>query len=131
MIGLDTNVLVRYLVQDDVKQCARVDRLFKDGAGGDRSFHIPTIVLCELVWVLEAGYGLDRAPISDALDRILMTAQFTVERKDLVRQALATYAEGQGDFADAIIGLTNRNAGCPTTVTFDRGLKKTSTFQLL
>jgi predicted nucleic-acid-binding protein len=131
MIGLDTNVLVRYLVQDDAAQCARVDRLFRDGVDGDRSFYLPVVVLCELVWVLASGYGLDRAAIGDALDRILLTGPFTVERKDLVRQAVAEYVSGRGDFADSIIGFGNREAGCPTTVSFDRGLKKSSTFQLL
>jgi predicted nucleic-acid-binding protein len=131
MIGLDSNVLVRYLVQDDAGQCARVDRLFRDGVAGDRSFHVPVVVLCELVWVLESGYALERAAIVDALERILITAQFTVEAKDLVRQALAEYAAGRGGFADGIIGLANRAAGCATTVTFDRGLRKSPAYQLL
>ena len=131
MIGLDTNVLVRYLVQDDRAQCSRVDRLFMDGLAGERRFHIPLVVLCELVWVLESGYDLKRTAIADALERVLITAQFTVESKDVVRSALSDYAAGRGDFADAIIGLTNREAGCSSTVTFDRSLKKLSTFRLL
>ena len=75
--------------------------------------------------------GLARAAVADALERILMTTQFTVERKDVVRRALADYADGRGDFADGIIGQANREAGCTTTITFDRALKKTQTFQLL
>lgn len=131
MIGLDSNVLVRYLVQDDPAQCARVDRLFERGIDGDRSFFIGTLVLCEAAWVLSSCYDIDRDGIVGAFAAVLTTAQFEIEHKELVRWALDSFAEKRGDFADCLLGLVAREAGCDTTVTFDRGLRRNATFRLL
>jgi len=126
VIGVDTNVLVRYFVEDDSAQSRRVDALLQHGG-----LHIDDVVLCELVWVLRSGYRFDRQTIADALRRILATAAFSFNDRDLLRRALADYMTGSADFSDYVIGRRNALAGCETTVTFDRALRDNSSFRVL
>jgi len=131
VIGLDTNVLARYLTQDDPAQARRANRLIAETlAAGDRCA-IATVVLCELVWILDTAYRLERDQIAATLDRILDTADFIVEERDVVRRALADYRHGPGDFADYVIGWRNRGVGCAKTATFDRGLRASGLFRVL
>lgn len=127
MIGLDTNVLVRYLLREDPVQAARAERELER----NERFLIDSIVLCELVWVLETGYGFSRTEIAAALERILATAQFEIESKDLALAALDDFRRSAADFSDCLIGRRNRAAGAPETVTFDRNLKGLEGFRLL
>jgi len=94
-------------------------------------FLIDGIVLCELVWVLETGYGFSRSDVAAALDRILATAQFEIESKDHVLAALADFRRSAADFCDCLIGRRNRGAGAADTVTLDRSLKGLDGFRLL
>ncbi len=127
MIGLDTNVLLRYLLRGDPAQAARADREIERG----ERFLIDGIVLCEVVWVLEVGYGLSRGDVAAALERILGTAQFEIEAKDLALAALDDFRGSTADFSDCLIGRRNRAAGAEETVTFDRSLKGLPGFRLL
>jgi predicted nucleic-acid-binding protein len=125
--GLDTNVLVRYIVRDDAAQAARAARELER----DERFLISSIVLCELVWVLEAGYDFPRAEIAATLEKILATAQFDVEDKDMALAALDDFLASGADFSDCLIGRRNRAAGAVQTVTFDRGLRGLESFRVL
>jgi predicted nucleic-acid-binding protein len=127
VIGLDTNVLLRYLLEDDTAQAARAARELER----DERFLVDGIVLCELVWVLEAAYGFSRNDVVLALERIVSTAQFEIESKDLVLAALADFRRSTADFSDCLIGRRNRSAGAAETVTFDRSLKSLEGFRLL
>jgi len=131
MKAVDTNVLVRYLVQDDPRQGRRAGA-FIEAAGPDaEQILIGNIVLCELVWVLESAYGYKKAEIADTLEKLLQVAAFRFENKDIVRAALGEYRVAAPDFADCLIGRIHRWLGCETTVTFDTALRKLPTFQLL
>jgi predicted nucleic-acid-binding protein len=131
VIGLDTNILARYLTQDDPAQSRRANAVITEaGRRGDRCA-VNTIVLCELVWVLRNAYGVDRDTVAATLEKILDTAQFVIEDKDLVRRALADYRHGPGDFSDYLIGWRNRHAGCSETATFDRALSRSELFRLV
>ena len=127
MTGLDTNVLLRYLLKDDAAQAARAEREIER----DERFLVDGIVLCELVWVLETGYGFSRTEVADALDKIAATAQFDIDGKDLVLAALADFRRSGADFSDCLIGRRNRGAGVTDTVTFDRSLKSLDGLRLL
>lgn len=127
MIGLDTNVLVRYLVQDDKAQAAAATRLIE---GGD-TFLINTIVLCELVWVLESCYGIKRKGIHQVIEKILSTRQLAVENSDLAWKALDDFIHTEADFSDCLLGIINQTQGCKHTVSFDRDTKKLTSFQVL
>lgn len=131
MIGLDTNVVVRYLTQDDPVQSALATEAIEDTAErGDRLF-LSGVVLCELVWVLESAYGYERTEVTNAVERILRTAQFDFDHKDLLWQAWHDYRTGKGDFSDYLIGRLGHAAGCGETLTFDRALESSPLFRLL
>lgn len=119
MTGIDTNVLVRYLVQDDPEQARKATRFITNGCSSEDPGLINRIVLCELVWVLETAYGYPRAEVALALEKILRTTQFEIENQ---QEAWLSFREYQGgsDFADAFIAAVNRQFGCDGTVTFDR-----------
>ena len=127
MTGLDTNVLLRYLLRDEPTQAARATRELER----EERFLIGSVVLCELVWVLDAGYGFSRAEIGGTLEKILATAQFEIEGKDLARAALDDFRGSTADFSDCLVGRRNRAAGAAETVTFDRGLRGLEGFRLL
>ena len=131
MKGLDTNVLVRYLTEDDPVQARRAAAwIATTVARGDRCFISP-VVLCELSWVLRAAYRISKPDLLLTLDRLLATTQFVIGDKDVVRAAVEAYRTGQADFADYVIGVTHREAGCDRTATFDRRLRGVAAFQLL
>jgi predicted nucleic-acid-binding protein len=131
MIGLDTNVLVRYLTRDDAGQYAKAAALIDAAANRGEQLVVNTAVLCELVWVLGSSYRYAREEIAGALEQILATAQFEVERLDDARQALGDYRSTKADFTDALIGRINRSLGAEHTVTFDRSLKAVETFRVI
>jgi predicted nucleic-acid-binding protein len=129
--GLDTNVLVRYLTDDDPVQSKRAaDVIATATTRGERCF-ISAIVLCELAWVLRGAYRVSQADLIMTLDRILGTTQFVIGDKDSVRLALDAYRAGRADFADYVIGVLHLEAGCRKTVTFDRRLRGHAAFQLI
>jgi len=131
MIGLDTNILVRYLTQDDPAQSKTAAFEIEKGLAAGQTFFIADIVLCKLVWVLETTYGYDRLDIVPVLENILRTKQFRFENKDLLWQSLADYRSRKGDFADHLIGRAGIQAGCRETLTFDSGLKQNPAFRVL
>jgi predicted nucleic-acid-binding protein len=131
MIGLDTNVLVRYLTRDDPAQYAKASSFIDAATARGEQFIVNTAVLCELEWVLRTAYGYSREDIARALEQVLATAQFEVERLDEARQALGDFRATRADFSDALIGRINRSLGAEHSVTFDRDLKAVATFRLL
>jgi len=131
MIGVDANVLVRYLTQDDPAQARAVDVLVSESIRTGVRLHVDDIVLCELVWVLRGAYRFNRTTIALALDRILDTALFSFENRDLLRDALERYRVAGGDFADYVIGARNIKASCESTATLDRALRENDAFSFL
>lgn len=123
MIGLDTNVLVRYIMQDDHKQSPKATKIVEslDGVGGG---YVTLVSIVELVWVLSASYELTRAQVSQALDGIIRTKQFKIESADQVIRALRVFKGGKSDFADCLIERSADSAGCEKTITFDVNASK-------
>jgi predicted nucleic-acid-binding protein len=129
--GLDTNVLVRYLTEDDPVQAQRAAALIQTlVARGERTF-IGPVVLCELSWVLRTAYDVTKADLLLTLEHLLATTQFVVGNKDVVRAAVEAYRRGRADFPDYVIGALNLDAGCERTVTLDRRLRHEATYQVL
>lgn len=131
MKGIDTNVLARYLTQDDAAQSRAVDTLVAKAVADGESLHVDDVVLCELVWVLRGVYRKDKSTIAAVLEKITGTSLFSFDDREVLKRSVADYREGAGDFADYLIGRRNRRAGCDRTVTFDRALKGAPTFSLL
>jgi predicted nucleic-acid-binding protein len=128
MIALDTNVLVRFLVEDDKAQSARAVRFFERAVESAEQLFVADVVLCEVVWVLRFGYEVPRTAAAAALEQLLQTSQLTFGDVDALRNALAAFKTGKGDFADYLIREHARSSGCETVVTFDRALLKEEGF---
>lgn len=122
MIGLDTNVLVRYLTKDDAKQFQEASALLLGLEKHRRFAHLSTITLCETVWVLTRAYKIERSQIIGILEQLLDTSLFVIDDKDAVREAVELFRTGKGDFADYLVGVISRNAGSETVATFDEAL---------
>ena len=118
MIGLDTDVLVRYIMQDDPKQSPKATVIVEslDGVG---SAYITLVSMVELVWVLTVSCAFTRAQVSQALNGIIRTKQFKIENADQVIRALRVFKSGKSDFADCLIERSANSAGCVKTITFD------------
>lgn len=123
MIGLDTNVLVRYVMQDEPRQAARAAKLI-DSLSAEEPGFVPLVALVELAWVLSGSYGLGRAQVAAALDALLRAKELVLERADIVAQALNRFSTAGADFADALIERSAVAAGCTATMTFDAGAAK-------
>lgn len=119
MTGLDTNVLVRFLVQDDVAQAKAAQDLMATFTEAEPGF-ICREVLVELVWVLERAYALPRADIARALDGLMEARELVIEAADRAAIAVDRYRKGGSGFADQVIVLAGQGAGCQATVTLDR-----------
>ncbi len=130
MIGLDTNVLVRYIMQDDAKQAALANKLI-EGLTEDSPGYISLVVIVELVWVLESAYELTRQQVTLALRNLLSINVLKVDRVAVVASALRSYAEGTADVADCLIERSSALAGCRCTMTFDRAAAKTGGMVLI
>ncbi len=131
MIGLDTNVLVRYIVRDDLPQTKAATRLIESRCTSDDPGVVGSIVLCEIVWVLDRAYGYDRKAISTVLRRILTAAELQVQESDLAWSALNSYEDGKADFADYMIGVFNQLQDAEATYTFDRNAAESPLFRLI
>lgn len=130
MIGLDTNVLVRYILQDDAAQSARAAALI-EALGSESPGFLSQTALVELVWVLTGAYAYSRSEVAAVLDALLRTAALRVDRHDRAWRALRAYAAGKADFADCLIVAGGVAAGCERTVSFDRKAARDAGMALL
>lgn len=119
MIGFDTNVLVRFLMQDDPAEAAAASAALTGLTQADPGF-LCREVLVELVWVLERAYRLPRADIARALDGLMETRELVIESANRVALATDRYRKGGAGFADQMVALAGQGAGCSKTLTLDR-----------
>lgn len=131
MIGLDTNVLVRYVVQDSPTESKAASRLIEGRCTAESPGFIANLVLAEMVWVLRGAYGYDKDIIVIVLRQLLQTAELAVEDQAIAWAALREFEEGSGDFADYLIGHGNHAHGCSATYTFDRKAAKSRYLEIL
>jgi predicted nucleic-acid-binding protein len=122
MIALDTNVLVRYLVSDDEAQASRARALIRRSSGRDEQLLVTDIVMCEVVWVLEAGYSFAKSEIATTLHALLRARHLRFQHADELKRALDAYEKGRGDFSDYVIREVSVTDGATTVVTFDKKL---------
>lgn len=120
MIGLDTNVVVRYLTQDDRKQAKAASQLIEGELTEKNLGYITLITLVEITWVLESCYDQKKDDLLTVLGSLLTIKQIMVERTDVVYLALKRYKAGNADFSDALIAVVSEDAGCHKIVTFDK-----------
>lgn len=120
MIGLDTNLLVRYLTQDDPVQSAKATEVFERRLTEDNPGFVSIVAMVETVWVLDRAYGLAAHEIAAAIERMLQADALMLENEQEVFTAMIALKEGQGSFADALIVALGAKAGCSATLTFDQ-----------
>ncbi len=131
MIGLDTNVLVRYLTQDDAIQSSKATDLFERVITESEPGYISIVAMVETIWVLERTYEFSAADIAVAIEGMLQASVLTVENEQEVFTAMIAMKERRASFSHALIGALGAKAGCSRTMTFDRGVARLESFQLL
>ncbi len=131
MIGLDTNVVIRYLTQDDPKQSPIATRLMEKTLSTDDPGFLSLVVVAEVVWVMVSLYSVDRAGVAEVVTGLLTTEQLRVESAELVWCTKRRYEVSKAYFSDALIAECAVGAGCKRAVTFDRAAAATSGFELL
>ena len=131
MIGLDTNVIVRYVTQDDARQSAAASRLFERILTTEKPGFVGLVTLCELAWVLADCYDAGKARIAAVIEGLLSSRQLVVEEAEVVWKALRTWDKSSADFSDALLGQVLRARGCEKVVTFDKAAARLPDFELL
>ncbi len=129
MIGLDTNVVVRYLVQDEPDQSAMASTVIDALTEKDPGF-LSLVTVVELYWVLRRAYKISTARCGELVEGLLDARELRVDQDSIVRAAL-TASRGGLDFADAVIAELGRVAGCEHTVTFDQRAAQSNEMRLL
>jgi predicted nucleic-acid-binding protein len=125
VIGLDTNVIVRYIMQDDPKQSKLATGLI-ERLSEERPGFLSLVCVTELVWVLESAYGLERQQVVGVLDNLINIDVLKIERPLVVAAAVRNFREGKADFADCLIERSSALAGSERTMTFDRVAARTA-----
>ncbi len=124
MIGIDTNVLVRFLVRDDTAQFERAQKLIRREAAADDPVFISLLVLLEMEWVLRSRYKLSKGEILNAFSGLLSSIEISFEDESSIEQALYVWKDSPAQFADCLIGARHRACGCRGTVSFDANALK-------
>lgn len=130
MIGLDTNILVRYLTQDDATQSAKATEIIERQLTEKSPGFLSVVVMVETVSVLDRAYRLPADQIAAAVGRILQTDVFSVENEQEVFTAMVAFKKGHGSFAGALIAGLSAKAGCSFTLTFDHKALRLPGFKL-
>lgn len=131
MIGLDTNIIVRYLTQDDKIQSSKATRLIEQRLTPEKPGFVSVVAIVGTVWVLERAYDLTDSEIAAVLESMLTTDAFVLECEEDVFAAMIALKDRRGSFADALIGELGARAGCSRTLTFDVKAARLSHFELL
>lgn len=130
MIGLDTNIVVRYLTHDDPAQTAAATKVIESFSQNSPGF-LSLIVIAELVWVLETSYRFKKNEVERVLNTLLRSKELVIERAEIVAQALRTFSASRADFVDCLIERCSHAAECKYTLTFDRSAAGTAGMKLL
>jgi predicted nucleic-acid-binding protein len=131
MIGLDTNVVLRYLLQDDPDQARRVNRIVERQLSEENPGFISLVTMLEIVWVLRSLLKRSASEIASHLEGLLAADSLEIQNEQQVFEAVFAIKRGTGEFEDALIGAVNAWAGCSHTLTFDRRARRLPHFQLV
>jgi len=131
LIGLDTNVWVRYIVQDDEQQAELASIIIEQQSSVDNPAFINEITLCEIVWVLKRAYKYDKPIILSVLKQFLNAEDILIASHTQVLSAYDDYLAGNADFSDYLIAQLNKNAGCQVTFSFDKKACQHENFKLI
>jgi len=130
VIGLDTNVVIRYLVQDDPVQAGVANRIFEEELSASNKGHICPVVLCEIVWVLLRCYKQQKVKIQEVVRTLLLAENIELQHRDAVWKALREFELGDADFSDYLVAYINQECGASATLTFDRFASQNRLFRI-
>ena len=130
MIGLDTNIIVRYFAQDDPIQSRKATEIIERRLTEDHPGFISLVTMVETVWVLDRIYSLSDEEIASTVERMLQADSFFIQNEQEVFTAMVALRSGQGSFGDALIGALGAWAGCDSTLTFDKRAARLKGFEL-
>ena len=128
MIGVDTNIILRIVLEDDGAQVKKIKSYIQKSK---ESLYISIPVLCEFVWTLKSSYKYSKSDIVEVIIYLLQSEEFVVEDKRIVAEAANVYLNSVAGFSDALIGLRNKAADCKKTITLDEDAAKLKEFELL
>jgi predicted nucleic-acid-binding protein len=128
MLGVDTNVLIRYLVRDDRSQYERARRLINREVGSGEPMLVSLLVLLEAEWVLRSRYQLTKSELLAAFSALLEAAELAFEDEPSVEQAIYSWKDSAAEFTDCLTAARNRRLGCRATATFDAKAQKLAGF---
>ena len=131
MKALDTNLLVRFLIADDVKQAKKVRQLFKKAEKNKSELFVTLLVIIELIWVLESVYDIARKDIVAVINDMLEMPIFKFEHQSTLYEFTNTAKANKIDLSDLLISLSAKTLKCETTLTFDKKASKFEYFELL
>jgi predicted nucleic-acid-binding protein len=131
MIGLDTNILIRYLTQDDPVQSVKATEILERRLTQKNPGFVSIVAMVETVWVLDRAYGLTAQDIAPVVERLLQVEVLTIENEQEVFTAMVALKRGRGSFADALIAELGARAGCTRTLTFDQNAVRLRGFELV
>ncbi len=131
MIGLDTNILIRYLTLDDPAQSAKATEILERRLTLHNPGFVSVVAMVETVWVLDRAYGFTHREIATAVERLLQVEVLEIENEQQVFTAMVAMKQGRGSFADALIAELALRAGCTRTLTFDQKAARLPGFELV
>jgi predicted nucleic-acid-binding protein len=131
MIGLDTNILIRYLTQDDRVQAAKATEILERRLTPKKTGFVSVVAMVETVWVLDRAYELTAQEIAAAVERLLQVEVLAIENEQEVFTAMIALKQGRGSFADVLIAELGARAGCTRTLTFDQKAARHPGFELV
>ncbi|MDD4273751.1 MAG: PIN domain-containing protein [Desulfobacter postgatei] len=131
MKGIDTNILVRFLVGDDHDQAKIVYNLFKEVELNKNELFVPLLVVLELLWVLESAYNIERNNIIDSISDLILMPILKFEHLEAVQKFIIAAKNSKYDLSDLLIAHTASSYGCETVFTFDKKASKYSLFELI
>jgi predicted nucleic-acid-binding protein len=129
--ALDTNVVVRFLVADDVRQAQRVRQLLEDAEKKGEAFFVPQAVQLETLWVLSSVYAYGREEILKTLEALTQMPVLTFEKPDQLHRLILMGRQTKMGLADLLIGIAARAHACEATLTFDRSAAASELFELV
>ncbi|MEJ2544225.1 MAG: type II toxin-antitoxin system VapC family toxin [Calditrichaceae bacterium] len=131
MIGIDTNILIRYITQDDEIQSELATKFIEKNCTVTKPGYVNQIVICEIIWILRRAYVYDKKLVIQVVEKLLRSSEIVVENSPNIWKALNEYENGNADFSDYLIALSNNNSGCDFTITFDKKASGNKLFKIL
>ncbi|MCK5227826.1 MAG: type II toxin-antitoxin system VapC family toxin [Desulfobulbaceae bacterium] len=130
MRGVDTNILVRFLVGDDEQQAKKVYNIFKKAESSKNELFVPLLVVLELIWILESVYEISRIEILASISELLLMPILKFEHQSTLQQFTLSAQGNKYDLSDLLIAHSAKSQGCETVLTFDKKASKFNLFEL-